>query len=449
MKRHLPSRDFLSKMFRIAGPVSLQSLIAASLGIVDQMMIGQLGDTSIAAVGFGGRLPFIYMMVVFGITSGTSIYASQYYGKDDLDAMPKVVATSLHLGFMATVPFMILSYLFPQLVLTLFTNDPEVIAGGTLYLTWAAIGFPFLLLSQVFSAVLRSTHRMRLPLAAGMVSFFMNTLLNYCLIFGRFGFPELGIQGAALATALSRAAESLLLIVFIYWKQMPGRLSFRSFIHIDRTFVTAFLVTSMPLLINEFLWATGESVYSAIYGHIGTIEAAAMTMTYPIQTFAIAFFVGVSTASGIMLGNAIGAGDEDRAYDHAMNFVQIGVIGAMTVGIMIWLLSPLYASSFNVSDSTAMYFNALISVFAIMLFVKVSNMIIGGGILRSGGKTRLTLYLDMIGGWCIGIPLGLLTSRLLNMPVHYVYFFICLEEVFRLVVGYRWVRQRVWLQKLV
>lgn len=449
MKQLFGDKAFLKKLAALAIPISLQSLIASSLGIVDQMMIGQLGKNIIAGVGFGGRIPFIFMMTLFGIVSATSIYTAQYFGKGDMKEVGKVVGTTLVIGSLVTAVFMAIALVFTKQAVRLFTGDEAVISQGVIYLKYVSIGFIPMMISQTYSAVLRSTHRVRLPLIAGLISFGVNTLLNYVLIFGNFGAPELGIMGAALATGISRTIEMIILLAVVYIRKYEGAIRITQLFTFDPKFVKAFMITSLPLLFNEFLWSLGESVYTGIYGHMGTAEAAGMTMTFPLQSFSIAFFVGISSAAGILLGNKLGAGEEEEAYLYAKRFIAIGITGAVLISLVIIGISPLYLRVFKVDAETAGHFSRLIVIFSMVLFVKVSNMIIGGGILRSGGETKLTMYLDMIGGWCIGIPLGLLTSRVFGLPVHYVYFFISLEEVFRLIVGLVWTNRKIWIKNLV
>jgi putative MATE family efflux protein len=439
---------FMRNVAKIAVPISLQSLIASSLSIIDQMMIGSLGEATVAGVGVGSRLPFIFIMVVFGLTSATGIYAAQYFGKKDMEKIETVVGTTLWLGVPVVGIFFALSFFTPGAVARLFIGDAQVIEQSMLYMRYMAIGFFPLFIVQSYNAVLRSTHHVKLPMTAGLISFFLNTVLNYLLIFGKFGLPEMGIAGAALATTLSRFAEMSIILFFVYSRQLPGAVMGRGLLSADRQFVKAFLMTGMPLLVNEFLWSVNESVYVGIYGHMGTEQAAAMTMTFPIQSFSIAFFVGISSAAMIVLGNLIGEGREEEAYAVSFRFVSIGIVGAVLIGVVIVLLSPFYGRMFQIEPETRTYFEWLVRVFALFLFVKVSNMIIGGGVLRSGGQTKLSLYLDLAGGWLIGIPLGLLTAWVFKLPVYGVYFCISLEEVFRLAIGFRWMKKRIWIKDI-
>ncbi len=448
LKRIFGDMNFFKTLTKIAIPISLQSLVASSLGVVDQMMIGHFGEKTVAGVGIGGRIPFIFFMVIVGITSATSIYTAQYYGKKDLDQIKKVLGTTFCLGLPITIIFTIVSLILPSQLAGFFTEDTVVIEKSGVYLSYVAIGYFPLLVTQSYNAILRSTHHVKLPMIAGMISFVLNTLLNYIFIFGHFGVPELGIKGAALATAISRVIEMIIIVSVVYIKRYPGAVSIVQMFHMNRTFAMAFIITGLPLLFNEFLWALSESIYVGIYGHMGTNQTAAMTMTFPLQSLAIAFFTGVSSAAGIMLGNLMGDKKEEDAYNLSKHFIAIGIIGALIIGAIMIVFSNLYGSVFEIEDQTMTYFKGLITVFAGLLFVKVSNMIIGGGILRSGGQTKLTLYLDLMGGWLIGIPLGLLTSRVLGFPIYLVYLFISMEEVFRLIIGIIWLRKKNWIKNL-
>ena len=449
IKKVFSDKEFMGNAAKLAIPISVQSLIQSSLGMIDQMMVGQLGETTVAGVGLGGRLPFIFSMIIAGITSGTSIYVSQYWGKKDTDNIKQVMGSTLSVGMIAALLFMALSFLIPNGIVNLFSRDEAVIREGASYLAIVALSFVPVLLTGTYSAVLRSTHHVKLTLYAGMISVVINTILNYFLIFGFLGFPEMGANGAAAATAISKLVECTIILGVVYGKKLPGCTKFSELITVRMSFFKLFMLTTMPILVNEFVWSVGESIYSGIYGIVGTKEATSMIITYPVQSICISVFMGLSSAAGVIIGNKLGEEEYDSAYDYAKKFVLLGIIGSIIVGAGLMLLSGLYVSAYKISKEAQHNAVILIGIFGTVLFVKVSNMIMGGGILRSGGKTKLTLFLDMLGTWGIGIPMGLLGAFVFKLPVYVVYLMITIEEVVRFVIGGVWMIRRVWIRNIV
>ena len=204
---------------------------------------------------------------------------------------------------------------------------------------------------------------------------------------------------------------------------------------ISSVFMKKILIIASPLLINEFMWALGETMYSIVYGRMGTSEVASITLTYPIQSLSIGLFAGVSSAAGIMIGNKLGLGENELAFKYSKKFIKMGIIGSAVFGILLVACSNLYISVFNISTDLKECTFKLLVMFSIVLWIKVSNMIIGGGILRSGGKTKYTLYLDLIGTWGIGVPIGFVSAFVLKLPIHWVYLIISGEEFVRFIIG--------------
>lgn len=447
MKRMLfADKNFMSEMVKITLPVSLQSLIQASFGIIDQLMIGGLGAMSVAAVGVGNKLPFILLISLTGITTATSIFAAQFWGKKDTSKISSVMGLTFMLNVVMIAAFLLVSLAFPSQTLGLFSNDAALIAQGRIYLMVVAAGSIPNAVSLTYAAVLRGTRHVNLPMIAGLVSVMIGTGLNYLLIYGRCGLPRLGMVGAAVATVISQFTECLIIVGTLYVKKYPGAVS------PAQMFQTGglgkpFLKVTLPLFANEFLWALSDSLYTMIYGHMGTNEMAAMVMTYPIQQFSIAFFTGVSGAAGIMLGNCLGAGDKEKARQYAGNFIFIGITGAFAVGVGIIALSPFYLNVFHVAVEIKESARAVIIIFSAILFIKVLNMVIGSGILRSGGKTKITMALDIAGGYFIGLPMGLLGITL-GLRLAWVYLMLSSEELVRMIVGAVLTKRGIWIKNI-
>ncbi|MBB6480582.1 MATE family efflux transporter [Spirochaeta isovalerica] len=441
--------DFRKSIFAIALPVSFQSLIQASLSMIDQFMIGQLGTNAIASVGLGAKGLFILLFVLSGIGGGASVFISQYQGKGEENKIAQVMCVTLLSGGIITAVFFFVSIVTPGAFISLFTGDPAVRTGGASYLRYISAGYLPLLAVITWSAVLRSTGHTKLPMYAGLVSVAVNTFLNYLLIFGHGPFPPMGLEGAALATTASRFIEAAFLLTVVFSRRLPGSFPPREWLRISPDFIRPFAVTTVPLVLTELLWVLGDSAFSAIYGRIGTIELAAMTLTGPVQMITIGLLTGISTAAAVILGNELGSDNSERAGQYAGKFLIIGIAGTAFLGLIVVLLSPVYVSAFRISPESADMALKILRLFALVLWIKVSNMIMGNGILRSGGDTRFVMMMDTIGMWLIGVPMGILAAFVWKLPFPLVYMAVTVEEVIRMIFMLNRTRSGKWLNNLV
>lgn len=442
------AKSYLKAMLAIAIPVSVQSLFQASLSVIDQFMVGKLGENAIAAVGLGSRFPTIFLVTLAAVGTTTSIMVSQYWGVKDEKNIKNVVSGNLLVGLIITAVFLVLSSLFSTQVLSVYTRDTKIVEMGSKYLIINAIGYIPMLLITIYASVLRSTEHVKSPMYAGIFAVVTNTVLNYLLIFGKVGLPQMGYIGTAYATTITRFLEAGLLIVFTYSNKYPGAYKIKQLLEIKLDFIIKILVIASPLLINEFLWALGETMYSIVYGRMGTNEVASMILTYPIQSLCIGLFTGLGSAAGIMVGNKLGQDDYETAYMYSKKFIHLGIAGSVLLGVILVICSNLYISVFNISSQLKSCTFSLLVMYSFVLWIKVSNMILGGGILRSGGKTKYTLYLDMIGTWGIGVPIGFISAFLLKLPIQWVYLLISGEEFVRFVIGLKIMYSRKWMNNL-
>lgn len=446
--RSFKNESYYKTILAIAVPISIQSLFQASLSVIDQLMVGQLGENAIAAVGLGSRFPFIFITTLSAIATTTSIFSSQFWGKKDIKNIGHTFGGTFALGMIITIIFSLISLVFPNQVVGLYSRDEKIIEMGGSYLRITAVSYLPLLLTSIFSAILRSTEHVRVPMYAGLLSIVLNTSLNFVLIFGQFGFPKLGLYGTAYATVIARFIEAIVILTVTYGKKYVGAFKVNEFVYIPAGFVRNILIVGCPLVLNEFMWSFGETMYSVVYGRMGTSEVASMTLTYPIQNLSIGLFTGLGSAAGIMVGNKLGVGDSQLAFKYSKKFVRLGIIGSILMGVILLASSNLYVLVFNISDSLKHCTVNLLIVFSIVLWIKVSNMIIGGGILRSGGKTHYTLFLDMFGTWCIGVPAGFISAFIFKLSIEWVYLIICGEEFVRFIIGLKLLYSKRWMKSL-
>lgn len=440
--------NFLRTVCNIALPVTLQSMLQSSFSAVDQIMIGQLGSTSIAAVGLAGKFSSIFSVVVSAVAAVAGIMIAQYMGKKEEEEVNRSFSINLVVAIGLAILFTLICGIFSFQVMGLYTTDADTRLVAAEYLQIIAFTFLPVAGATLFSTMLRCMEKASLPLYASMVAMLVNTGLNYLLIFGEFGFPQLGVKGAAIATAIAQIANLLfMLVTFIRLYAKQGR-KFSFSIKLDAVRGRQYVGMLMPILVTEFLWSLGENVYASIYGHMGTAECAAMTLTGPIQSLIIGALSGLSQAAGILIGKDLGKKEYDCAYWKAKKLMVYGLVGSFILSAFLVLLSRYYVGIYQVEEDVRQIGIQLLIVFAIVAPVKVLNMILGGGIIRSGGKTGYVMWIDITGTWGFGVPLGLLAAFVLKLSIPYVYFMLSLEECIRLIISLFVFRRRKWMQSL-
>lgn len=461
-KRMLGDRIFLEKSFRIALPVAMQGMLNTIVNLVDTMMIGTLGETTIAAVGLANKVFFVFSLLVFGIVSGSGVLAAQYWGNNDVRNIRKVLGLALSLALGGAFLFLIPAAVCPALVMRIFTVSPETIRIGSSYLVIAAMSYPFTAFTNVYVAMLRAVGQVKLPVATSCMAILINIVLNFLLIFpardvslGIGGMTVihvpgagLGVAGAALATLTARIAEASVLVLAVYMKKFPIACRIREMFGYSRAFIRQFIGTCTPVIANEFMWGLGVTLYSLAYGRMGDNAVAAITIATTIQDIVFVLFQGLSAATSVILGNEMGAGNLKRAETYASYFFRlVFLLSAAGMVIILMIRGPIL-SIYNISPEVELDAARCLLAFVLFLPAKMFNLICIVGVLRSGGDTRVCLFLDTSGVWCIGVPLAFLGGLFFRFPIYVVYGMVMLEEVYKAILGYIRYRQKKWLRNL-
>lgn len=439
---------FLKNVCNIAIPVTLQAMLQNSFTMIDQVMIGQLGSVSIAAIGLAGKFSSIFNFLVSAVSAVAGIMIAQYMGKKDEKEVNRSLSVNLVVALGLALLFMALCLFAANPIMSLYTKDEMTRQAAAGYLRIMGWTFLPLALASLLATRLRCMEKATLPLYGSIAAALINTGLNYCLIFGKSGFPALGVEGAAIATVISQTANFLIIFLgFLYYDKKTGN-GYHFALDMERSKVRQYIHMLLPLLMTELLWCIGENVYTIIYGHIGTLDCAAMTLTNPIQGLIIGALSGLSQAAGILIGKTLGEKEFDKAYEDSKKLLMYGLVCSVILSVILILCSRWYVSIYQVEDVVKEIGVKLLFVFAVMAPVKVQNMIVGGGIIRSGGKTKYLMWIDIIGTWGVGVPLGFLTAFVFHMSIPWVYFILSLEECVRLIIAYTVFRKKIWIQSL-
>lgn len=436
---------FFAMTAALAVPVALQSMLQASFSIVDQIMIGQLGEVSIAGVGLAGKFASIFSVLISAVGAVAGIMISQYLGQKNDREVRRSFYRNLLLGLGVALLFTGLCALAPEQVMGLYTPDEATRQAAAEYLAIVSATFIPMAGATLLSTLFRCAGKPRLPLYASIVSALLNTGLNYLLIFGKGGFAPMGARGAAIATAVAQIANLLLMLLLLPGRGvMPRRQTGAGAAFRWRQYLDMLL----PMLVCEVLWSLGENVYAAIYGHMSTQASAAMTLMNPVQGLVTGALCGLSQAAGVIVGKRLGQGRYEGAYRASRRLLVYGAAGAVLLSVLVVLGTPLYLGIYHVDEGVKALTRGLLLAYALVSPFKVLNMILGGGILRSGGRTRYVMVIDILGTWGFGVPLGLLAAFVLRLSIPCVYFLLSMEECIRFAISLWVFRRRRWMHSL-
>jgi putative MATE family efflux protein len=450
LKDLFTDRKFYSVMLKVALPIAAQSLVFNLLNAVDVLLIGQLGETSVAAVALSNQWTFLMNLFLFGVGSGTAIFTAQFWGRHDVPNLRKTFGVGLAIGLLGSSVFAAIAILAPAKVLRIYTSDLQVVALGAPFLKTVALSYVFTAVSTVFGITLRTTRHVKLPVTVSVCALTFKTALAYCLIFGYLGLPELGIMGAAVATVAARVGECGVLLFLTYRRDLPPALRPRDMVGLNRVFVATFAATTVPVILNELFWALGTNFYTGIYARIGTESVAAVNIASTIEGVALVPMFGIGNACAIILGNAIGAGDEALARDYSRKFLAVSMAIGLGAGLLIFAASRVILGAYNISAEAQLLAQRVMTVMSSAQWLKAANLVIVVGILRSGGDTKFSLFVDVGPMWFLGIPVALLGAFVLDLPVYLVLLMVLVADEFtKFLLGTWRVRSGRWLRNVV
>ena len=437
---------YLKTLVSLAAPIMIQQLFMSGLGMVDAMLVGQLGDTSIAAVALAGQVLFLLSLLYFGLSSGSAIFISQFWGKQDVQSIRMVFSLNLMLNGLLGIVFTLLAQAIPTQILGLFTTDPQVIALGSKYLQLYSLGYVFNGLSYAIYVMLRSTESVKIPMIVGAFALSFNTMLGYGLIFGKAGLPTMGIQGAALAYIISRVIELAIIVTITRFKRPYNSIlpEFR----IDPVLVKRYISTALPVAVNELVWALGITTFNSIYAHISTEAITATNISGTIEYLAFVPFLGLGTATAIMVGKKIGAGETEEAYRYGKKSLVISVSLAVIVCAIILLSKGFILDIYKISAAASSNAHLVITILAFAIIVKTTNFGVIVGTMRAGGDTRYILMVEFGTMWLYGVPAALISANVFRLPVYYVAAVIYIEELIKLFFILRRFLSKRWIHNL-
>lgn len=440
--------DYMSKLVAIAIPSALYMMMNMFVNLVDTVMIGRLGETAIASVGLANKLFFVFVLINFGVSSGSGILAAQFFGHGDIQNLRKVMGLALNIALFNGIAFSLIGTFYPEFVMGIFSTNPDTIALGAKYLQIVCFSYPLVAVNGVYVSTLRSTGEVKIPLIVTSTAIVVNVVFNYLLIFGVFGFPRLGAEGAALATLIARIVEVILIVVIVYMKKHVLACKISELYGYSRELIQQFLIRALPVIGNEFMWGLGTTLYSVAYGRMGNEAVSAITIAATLQDMTTVLLSGIASSTVVILGNELGANKLENARKYARYSIHVAVLASMIIMVILTALKHLFLNLYDVSPQVKVATIACITVFTFVVPFKSIAWVNIVGILRSGGDTIACLFLDTSGVWFIGVPLAFLAGLVWKLPIYWVFACVSTEEVYKVVLGYIRYRQEKWVKNL-
>lgn len=442
------NKRFAKLLIGISVPVALQQLLMSSVNMLDIFMIGRIGENEITAVSLANQVFFLFTLLNFGVNSGASIFTAQYWGRNDVDSIHKMMGIGFLVGILGALPFVIGGLFFPNFIMNIYSQNPEVVEIGAGYLKIVVLSYVLTALTTTINFALRSIGETKIPMLITLVSLLCNGLFNGLLIFGLLGFPRLGVTGAAIATFISRTVEFLIISFLLYKLKFPIAAGIKKYFSFDIPFFKIFLKTAGFVIINEFVWALGSSFYNVGYKYAGTQAQCAIQIANNIRDMSMVISMGIGSAAAVILGNLIGANQKDTAWKYAVKLLKITFLFGIIVGIILFIIRPYIMLAFNVDKTVYNYTLGILAAVAAFIPFKCLNQLIVVGILRSGGDTTATLFIDTLPVWFIGVPMSFLGTKFLGLPIYFVAPLVYSEEIFKAIFGLFRVKKRKWLKNI-
>ena len=447
-------KSFYKDVVLLAIPIILQNLITNSLGLLDTFMVGMLGEAPMAAVTLANIPIFVVQLMTFGLQSGASVLISQFYGKGDKGSINEVLGIGFAVAGGITLVFGCVMFFLPEPFMSLFGNNPDVVALAAQYAKIVAFSFLFDSLAQVYIAAHRSMANPLLGLYILGASMVSNTILNWVFIFGKLGAPAMGVRGAALATLISRVLEFVIAVGHISFGK-SFRLQFDRLLHPSPAMLGKYVRFATPVLLNETLWGLGTSLYPTIMGHMEGSQAilAAYGIVGNLVNVSTVMVFAIGGTTAIIIGREIGAGRREGVYEtglclDTLAFLAGLIVGAIFIVLTYTLFEPVVYPLFHLSEEAAEIATMMSVVSFAILSVRSFNTTNVVGVLRGGGDVRAATVIDLAPMWFLSLPLAALAGLVFQWGILPVYLCISLDNVVKLFLGVWRLRSGVWIRDL-
>lgn len=428
-------------------PIMLQSFMLSLVSATDAVMLGLVDQDSLSAVSLAGQVQFVLTLFAFAAATGMGIIVAQYWGKQDMDSIERVVPIALRANLIISALFTLSAALVPETLMKFFTGEAALIAYGADYLRAVSLSYLLCGISQVYLTVLKNAGDAALSSRISCCAVLLNIVLNAILIFGLLGAPRLGIVGAAYATVISRLVE---LVWSIIETRKPGRVSVRwsGIFTMEEALEKDFWRYTLPVMGAALVWGLATTMYSVIMGHMGSDAVAANSITSIAKSLLSCLIRGLSGGTAIMIGNLLGADEFDKAKDYAKRLVKLSaIVGAATGGVLM-LISPVIVHFSSFTDEASRYLQGMLIFCGVNVMAQSINTTVFDGIFCSGGDSRFDMLGNIFAMWCFSVPLGFIAAFWLKLPVLAVYCIVNLDEFVKMPAMFKHYKKYIWLRNI-
>lgn len=442
-------KSFYRTMFIIAVPAALQSLISLAVSMLDNIMVSSLGEVALSAVSVSNQVTALFMALIYGLSSGSAALISQYWGKNDMERIKQVFSIVFKFCLIVSIVVSVFLFMYPQIALRLITDEVVVIEEAIIYLRIISLSYVVFGISTTFVMMLRYIEVVRITLYISIGSLVANLSLNYILIFGKLGFPAMGIKGAAIATLLTRILELIIVYIYMFKVQKKLIISIKELFKRSPLMLKDYIKHGIPIALGDSQWALVGILKAAIIGRLGVGMIAATNVAQSVLQLGMLFTGALSNGACVVIGKTVGQKDYKKTREYSKTiqimFVFIGILASATIFFTRGLTTGLYSGLSLDVKTLAMQF---ISIGAITLIGTTYHASCFIGINRGAGDGRFVFIVDMICGWFIVLPLAYLAAFVFHLPKQWVFLALYIDQCFKWIIAFIRLRGDKWIRNV-
>ncbi len=426
---------FYKNFFSLMAAMVLQSLVTTAVSLADNVMLGNYSEPALAGVSLAIQIQFVLNMIVLGVGEGIVVLSSQYWGIKDMDAIKMIINCATKTACLISAVVGAVAFIFPESTISLFTSDEAVITEGVKYIQIISFSYILFALTNTLLAGLRSVETVKIGFYISMSTLIINVLLNYILIYGNFGAPRLGVQGAAIATLTARIIEFIVVVIYLKRFDKKLKLTLSSFGHVDPILFKDYIKVGIPVIISNAMWGVAMSVQLAILGHLGPAVITANSVSVTIFQISSVFSYSASNATGVIVGRTVGEGNFKKLKEYTKTLQVIFIVLGVFAGSLLFFIKEPILSLYTLSSETRAITDGFLNVWSIAIVGTSYQVACLVGIVRGAGDTKFVLYNDSVFQWGIVIPLSLLAAYVWKLDPVIVFFFLKSDQLLKCIVA--------------
>lgn len=441
-------KQFYRLFFGLTMSLALQNLLTFGVNLLDTVMLGRYSQEAMGGVSLCNQFQFLLQMLVSGAGEGAVVLGSQYWGRGDLKPIPHIIGAALRFGGGLAVGLFVLALAAPQTLLGLLSSDPAVVAQGVAYMQIICFTYVIFTLTNILVASLRSIGVVKIGYVISFSTLCINGVLNYCLIYGHLGFPELGVRGAAIATLVSRCVELLIVMVYLRFFERRLKLSVRGLARMDKSYLKDYAHISLPVLVNQALWGVAQMVQTGILGHLGGDVTAANAIAVQVYQVLSVVSYGAASAAAILVGKTVGSGQKEQLRQLVSTLERMFILLGIAAGAAIWAIRGPVLALFGgtLTERASQLAMSFMAVLAVTTVGTSYQMACDNGIIRGGGDTAFSAKMNLVSMWLILVPVAAAAAFWWGAPPTVVFFLLKWDQLYKILPvtlrlhSWKWVR---------